>query len=339
MNEIDHAANDAGIEAHYFDGQSSLARPVRLNIEQQQLRIDGHDFHLHRPIASLRISEPFAQTPRRIDLADAGHCEIVESAELRQWLPQLGYRPTLAARWLAHWPATLAALGALLLILWLAFSWGLPWLAKQLAPHIPPSFTERLSQQALTTLDQSILRPSALSAQRQNAIGARFNTLLNANDPKHRLLFRSIPRQANAFALPDGTLVLSDELVALAGNDDEVVAVLAHELGHIAERHGLRQVIQSSALGIAAGLYFGDVSSLAGGLVALAGSASYSRDFEIAADRFAAQRLQRNGLSPKLLARLLAKLDQQHDAPPATPRALRTHPDSSERIALLRSYR
>lgn len=46
---------------------------------------------------------------------------------------------------------------------------------------------------------------------------------------------------ANAFALPDGTLVVTDELVELAGdNDDEVLAVLAHELGHIHERHGLR---------------------------------------------------------------------------------------------------
>lgn len=326
------------IEGQYFDGLSSRPQPVRLHIEGRHLCISGSACQRSHAIASLRVSEPFATTPRRLDFADGSHCEITENAALHQWLQLLGYRPSLILRCQAHWRPALAALGALALVVWLTYGWGLPWAARMLVPHIPPSFTERLSQQALASLEQSMLHPSALPTERQADIAGRLKTLLGPDDPAHRLLFRRSAGQANAFALPDGTIVVLDGLVTLAGNDDEVVAVLAHELGHVARQHGLRQFIQASAVAVATGLYFGDVSSLVGGFAALAGSARYSREFEIEADRFAAQRLQRHGLSPKLLARILTKLDKQSGAG-VMPQALATHPDSNERIALLRNYR
>lgn len=326
------------IDGQYFDGLSSRPQPVRLHIEGAFLRISGSACERSHAIASLRVSEPFATTPRRLDFADGSHCETAENAELHDWLVHLGYRPSLSQRCQSHWRGALAAMSVLLLVVWLVDGWGLPWAAGMVAPHISSSFTERLSRQTLMQLEKSILHPSKLTSKRQEAIADRLKMLLGQGDPAHRLLFRSAPGQANAFALPDGTIVVLDELVTLAGNDDEVVAVLAHELGHVARQHGLRQFIQASAVGVAAGLYFGDVSSLVGGFAALAGSARYSREFEIEADRFAAQRLQRHGLSPKLLARILAKLDKQSGGG-VMPQALATHPDSNERIALLRNYR
>lgn len=330
------ACNKNSFNADYFDGQSSRPRPASLCIEHGELLLSATDIEQRYPLAAIRISDRLGSTPRRIDLGDGCHCELAEGEALRLWLPRLGYRPSLALRLQAHWQGALSALLGFALIIWLAYGWGLPWAAARLAPHIPPAFTERLSQQALASLERNMLRPSALPLVRQTAIGARLQQLLSANDPGYRLLFRRTTGQANAFALPDGTLVVSDELIALAASNDEVVAVIAHELGHVSERHGLRQVIQASAVGIAVGLYFGDVSSLVGGLAALVGNARYSRDFEREADRFAALRLQRHGLSPQLLANMLGKLEQQHSGAGASlPTVLSSHPDTAERIRVL----
>ena len=47
-------------------------------------------------------------------------------------------------------------------------------------------------------------------------------------------------------ALPSGVVIVTDDLVALAKDADDVVAVLAHEVGHLEGRHGVRAVIQSA---------------------------------------------------------------------------------------------
>ena len=69
-----------------------------------------------------------------------------------------------------------------------------------------------------------------------------------SSDPFIRLEVRSAPQiGANAFALPSGIIVVTDELVALSEDDDELAAVIAHELGHVHHRHIMRTVIQNSA--------------------------------------------------------------------------------------------
>ncbi len=51
----------------------------------------------------------------------------------------------------------------------------------------------------------------------------------------------------NAFALPSGTIILTDELVDIAGDDnDMVLAVLAHEIGHVDKKHSLRQIYRAA---------------------------------------------------------------------------------------------
>ena len=64
-----------------------------------------------------------------------------------------------------------------------------------------------------------------------------------------------IPRgPVNAFALPGGIIVVFDELVELAGDDERVLGVLGHELGHVVHRHSMRQLFQALGVGALAGL-------------------------------------------------------------------------------------
>jgi Zn-dependent protease with chaperone function len=162
--------------------------------------------------------------------------------------------------------------------------------------------------------------------------------------PAYTLEFRSSKDiGANAFALPGGTIIVTDQLVTLAGNDEEILAVLAHELGHVSERHPLRQLLQSSVAGLAMTWYLGDISTLLAAAPTLLLQSSYSRDFERRADRYAADMLRHNGIAPARLADMLGKLESSHPAEKAgkgqasrIAEFFSSHPDTEERIRTLR---
>jgi Zn-dependent protease with chaperone function len=144
---------------------------------------------------------------------------------------------------------------------------------------------------------------------------ARFNELANATGSEGavRLVFRASPEiGANAVALPSGTVVMTDELVRLAAHEDEVVAVLAHELGHIHGRHALRSLLQHSATVVLIAVATGDlgsVSTLSATLPTFLLEMKYSRAFEFEADDYAAVALPLVGIAPARLAAILQRLE------------------------------
>ena len=86
--------------------------------------------------------------------------------------------------------------------------------------------------------------------------------------------------EVNAFALPGGIIVVFDELVELAGDDERVLGVLGHELGHVVHRHSTRQLIQALGIAALAGVVWGDFSSVASNVPLILGVMRYGRAFE-----------------------------------------------------------
>ncbi len=93
--------------------------------------------------------------------------------------------------------------------------------------------------------------------------------------------------------MPSGDIVITDQLIALAGDDREILGVLAHELGHLQKRHALRQLMQSAMLAIAANVFLGDMGDVTGSAAALL-NLRYSRDFEREADAYAISMMRYN---------------------------------------------
>jgi predicted Zn-dependent protease len=141
---------------------------------------------------------------------------------------------------------------------------------------------------------------------------------------------------ANAMALPNGVIIVTDALVGLAGSDGEIIAVLAHEAGHVQERHGLRNVIQSSVVSIVVSWYLGDINAIIAAAPAALMEAKYSRDLERDADAYAARFLSANGLPVRLLADILERLDSEHGGSAGSTSYLSSHPATAERIQRLR---
>ncbi|MFX6702058.1 M48 family metallopeptidase, partial [Acinetobacter baumannii] len=107
-------------------------------------------------------------------------------------------------------------------------------------------------------LDQHVLAPSKLDAQRAKGITSRFRALTApmADAPDYQIVFRKSRIGPNAFALPSGQIVVTDEIVQLLDDDDALMGVLAHELGHVHRRDLMRRLIQSSAIAATATLLF-----------------------------------------------------------------------------------
>jgi predicted Zn-dependent protease len=319
----------------YHDGRVSHARPVRVSLTDGVLNLHGDDVALSYPVTVVRQEPRLGDLPRRIDLPDGGSCVVPAAFELPlstspvarvdQWVT------SLEGRWHVAALAAVVVLG----FLWGAIVFGVPALSKQVALRMSPTLEEQMGQQTLSALDRIALKPTALTAERQASLTARFARLvqLTSADAHYTLLFRASPAVGpNAFALPGGTIVLLDELVALAENDEEIMAVLAHEIGHLYERHTMRLVLQTSVAGVLVAAVVGDVlsaSSYAAALPAFLLQARYSREFETEADDFGLHLLDRAGIDREHFIRLLTRLEKGHGS--GLPGFLSTHPRTSER--------
>ena len=335
------------VSATYYDGQSAKRNAVTLGVQQGHFIVQGEEVSREEVYADTRIAEKLGSSPRLLHFASGGHCEISDHAAFEAMLREAGYAPrSLVSRLEGGWRYALAAMLLCFAFAAATYYWGLPWVAEFAANRIPYRTAHAIDVQALQALDEEkMLQPSHLSAKRKQSLQRKFDALKKGRDlPAYPLEFRNSKSiGANAFALPGGTVVVTDELIDLASNDQEILAVLAHELGHVSERHPLRQMLQSSVVALAMGWYFGDVSSLLAAAPTLLLQTSYSRDFERRADHYAAAMLRANGMSPTRLADMLAKLEaSQHHAAGGKKNEssilelMSTHPETEKRIRMLR---
>jgi len=323
------------VEAFYFDGNTATRHPVRLSIADEKLHIQGADVSLQLPLDSLGFGEPLANAPRQIELPAGGRCEVPDAAALARMLSAAGIRESSVVRLQKRWTWALASLLFVLIWGFCTYRWGLPEAARILAQQVPPELSQKLSRNALRQLDGSYFKPSRLPEARQQQIREQATAFLGAMDtPPWRLHFRTSPGLgSNAFALPDGSIILLDSLVHQL-DDAEINAVIAHELGHLVHRDALRLLIQKATVAFIVAAWLGDASSAAVGISSQLIQTDYSREAELAADAFAARFLLQCCRSAEPLISSLGKLERSHGPSGG---AFATHPDTGQRIAAIRA--
>jgi Zn-dependent protease with chaperone function len=330
------------LAATWYDGQTSRARAVRLSCVQaaMQLEFDDDGSRQAWPLETVAISPRLGSTPRILRLPDGARVEVADSLEIEAWFQGAGGAIQTFADWLERRRMAIAASAALVLVATVLFlRFGMPWMARELAERMPSAVERHVSDQVVTLLERVHFAPSRLDAGRRAALDRRFRALV-AGEPRSadmRVSFVHAPRLGpNAFALPDGRIFVTDALVRLAGSEEEVLAVLAHEAGHHVHRHGMRGALESSSMFVIAGLLFGDASgsSLAVSIPATLLTSGFSRGYEREADAYAFDLLRRRGQSPKAFATIMQRLSA--DVPDGLERGplgyLSTHPPSPERI-------
>jgi Zn-dependent protease with chaperone function len=326
------------VPAVYFDGRKARPHVVTITVDSGLLVFAGGDIDRRVPPAELDVFDALASTPRLIRFSDGASCEVADHLAFQDLVAPLGLTSSAVSRWELDWRRAIGAALGLVLLLFLFFRFGLPFGSEAAAEAVPQAAAEMISRHVLEILDRSVLQHTGLTRERQIEIIDAFERLQLTEEQYHR--FRVIFRRsdalgANALALPSGTIVVTDELVRLARDDRELLGVLAHEVGHVEERHGLRLLFQTSGVAVLLAWYVGDIGSLAVAAPAALLQAKYSRDFESAADTFAAERLRANGISPSHVADILERLESSRRSGGSF-EYLESHPATAERIAWLR---
>jgi Zn-dependent protease with chaperone function len=117
-------------------------------------------------------------------------------------------------------------------------------------------------------------------------------------------------KEANAMALPGGYIYVFEGLIKDAISPDEVGGVIAHEIGHVAHRDGMRSVLQAGGLAFVFGLVLGDF--VGGGAIIIAAKTvlqlRYSREVEADADRFAVDLMEKAGADARALGVILMRI-------------------------------
>ena len=341
------AAGSDGVGADYFDGRTARAHPVRVHVADGQLVIVGADIHRSEPLASVTWPERTRHGVRLLHLADGASLHCRDSLAWDTWsADHAGRRDSLVVRVQQRWKWVMVSTLVLVLMVFLGYKHVLPLAARGVVALIPLTADEALGESALQSIDENgLMKPTTLSGAKQQAVRQAFaqavNRLPHGDVPTYELEFRQSTIGPNAFALPGGTIVLTDELYERVGGDTEViVGVLGHELGHLRHRHGMRMLVQAGVLSAAAGALYGDFSTLFSQVPVLLGQASYSRAFEHEADVDSVTLMKANGISPAVMARFFVKVrqplpaDKAASAPrlPHLPLALASHPADAERI-------
>lgn len=332
------------IGADWFDGRSARARPVEVWIDGATLHFDDHG----EPLSGVTWPERQRHGQRQILLPGGGLLSFADAAAFDAWALASGRTDSVVVRWQQSW--RLAVLSLVLLVAGLAigYRWGLPWAVDHAVDALPPAVEQRLSAQLLASLDGEWLHPTTLSAAQQQAWRERWQRMLaqarTAGGPalpaRYEIHFRAGSKALgpNAFALPGGDVVITDALLKLLEDEpDAVLTVLAHELGHVQHRHGMRALVQVALIGAATSVVIGDFSSLLAGVPALLGQLDYSRQAEREADHAALALLRTAHVSPQVMLPLFERLAAHRPAQRDLPLALSSHPADEERMAFFRN--
>lgn len=297
------------IDAIYFDGQSSRRQPVTLVMHKRVVAMRGEGVKLSHRLSRLRVSERLDHAPRILYLPDGGRVHISDR-RLDKLLAANGYREPRVVRWQRNWILSLLALVSVLALLLSGYQWGLPWAADKVARHLPASLEHKIGEGQLALIDAQFMSPSKLDPVVQARLQRLFRQMKQPRGEKtpYRLEFRRSHIGPNAFALPNGVIIMTDELVNLAESDDAVLGVLGHELGHLQHRHSVRRLFQALGVGVLVNLWIGDVSSVLTSVPVLLLDQKYSRDFERESDQYAIDMMQANGLPLTPMAILFDKM-------------------------------
>lgn len=305
----------------FHDGQSAIRREVEVSGVGDTLILDeGTERHGPFPVDRLE------HVGERREGAAFGHKDIdgwrlvlpPESVEaLAAILPAREHYGGWVDR-LGLGPATIgfALLSAIIVAIVLA-------VPQWLAPLVPYSVEQRLGDAMIGDFGGRICHSEA-----GDAALAALARRLDDTPGDLEIAVVDVP-MVNAAALPGGKIVIFRGMLNEAKSSDELAGVLAHEIGHVRERHVMQSLIRQLGLSVVLGGANGDVGGALNSLLSL----GYGRDAEREADRHSIAAMRAARISPDATAAFFDRLSKQagEGEEPSLFSYLSTHPHSKGR--------
>ena len=264
---------------------------------------------------------------------DAMHEDVLAAAA-----PQLT-RPRaqgVEGRW------TVAAVIAAAWSLAAVFLIGVPRLAEPIARVLPERYRTQIADISWSQVEAFTVHCDDADAATQIVNNVAYRLMEQSGVANRDAIWITIADAdfPNAFALPDNSIIVTDELIGMAEHPDELTGVLAHEIAHIEHNHIMKNVIRQIGAGIFFDVVFGGAG--AGQAVAIASvnlaGLRYSRDDETDADLRGLDYLDAAAINTGGLAGLFTKFeDYAAERGGDIPTLLSSHPASAERAAAARA--
>jgi len=322
-----------------MDGRTAARHAVEIRIEPTGIEILGEDgvSFARWPIAVLRpAGEWFRDGPYRLASASAPGARL-ESDDpafrdaLRARSPRLRRGGALGMR-----PGRLiVGIGLSVAVGVAAVVYGIPLLAGPIAALVPPEWERALGEQVANEMLRG--KTACAAAPGRAALDRLTARLAAVAETPFDITVRVADVDAvNAFAAPGGEIVVFRGLLDFAKSGDEVAGVLAHEIGHVVERHAIKAVVRAAGVSFVSQVLVGDSSgllALLGGAGELFLSLSYSRAAEAEADARALALLRAARIDAAPLAAFFKRLDGLPGRLPESLAFLSTHPTNDARAA------
>ncbi len=334
--------------AVYFDGKTSARHDVRVEVTPAALRVLspegavvaewGYDEiePLSSPDHVLRIGKRNNPSLERLEVHDPQLATAID--DLSVPVDRSGLTERRGRRKVIGW--SIAATASLFMMA----VFGVPEIANRLAPFMPYGFDRKLGE-AVDAQVRGSLDPrggggefECGNADAEKPGRAAFDKMVGqlaraAGLPFQLRVVVIRKSDANAFALPGGYIYVHQGLVQKSERPDELAGVIAHEIGHVANRDGTRSALQAAGLSFLFGMLLGDF--VGGGAVILATNAilknSYSRDVEADADAYAVKLMAKVGGDPRALGTILQRIVGTHSGV----RILLDHPETKDRVTAI----
>lgn len=329
------SANTTGV---YFNGKTSTPNAAILSIEKDILKIQDE---ISGEMISWSFDEiTFNQIGKNATLEHKNHpfekVVITDAAFVSQLYASLKKSGNVSLYYrLIHLGVKFYFLMALLILglIGLTFLYVIPWAAEKAVVMIPEEYDNQLSDSFLL---KSALIDDIDSVQTKNLNLFAKSLHLKNKKPLKFMVVRS--DEVNAFALPDGDIVVYSGILKEMKSYEELVALLGHEVSHINNRHSMKALCRSLSGYIFISVILGD----ANGVMAVIGdnannlqSLSFSRNYERQADQDGLSIMLANRVDPRGMVQLFSRLKDSSLG--IVPEFLSTHPLTDERINNIQS--
>lgn len=321
------------IEAKYFDGQSSASRQTTVvfndTINEFRLQtadgisvvwqLDDLQFEQYGSLLEIR-NKNYTGAILKIDDKDFSEKFFAVMKQNKR----IDIHTSLLSLGLSKITAIAVCFLGLIV---LAYFYVLPPIAEKSATLLPESFDNEIGNMFMDTF----LNENEIDTTKTKYL-EQFASELNLKNKKPLRFTVVKSKEVNAFALPNGQIVVFSAILKNMETSDELVALLGHEASHINHRHSIKMLCRNLAGYMVVSLLFSDVNGVMAVLAANAQqlhSLSYSRSFEQEADEQGLKILMDNNINPIGMVKLFEQLEKESEI--SIPKIISSHPLTKER--------
>lgn len=326
--------------ARFHDGREARAHPAEVAVDDRAVHIAADGCEHNWPLKAISIDRHGGEV-RLSWKGDRDARLILPEAE---WIALAGAADGAVGR--RDRRREIALIGALAAagaaVAGFVF-FGMPVLSGPLARATPTGYEAQMGENFDAQL--AVAFPSCGGEAGQRILSDLGDQIGGYADTSFTIRVRAVQApMINAFALPGGPILITDDLIRDLESPDELAAVVAHEVAHIEQRHVMQAVWRLLGMGMVLDAVVGGGSGAGQQAVLLAGQVTdlnYSRAAEAEADARGMELLHARGMSSQGMASFFARLEEGgggrgEGARPAA-EFLSTHPDGGRRVRAARA--